>query len=185
MTRLSHQWVFFFPDGSGIFQDDNAKIHQALVVKGWSMRTHECQGAGGLIFTHEFGLHRVLTLTPLKVFGMRWKRLKEWFDSPVINTKSWPKLNATLNVKCYCIRLWKQTPQQMRSVIKAKGGPTESVRLFFWTGRVFYAVSAGSLLIRSLERLESSFIIVPIMCPRVTLLQHESILIKVWSISIT
>ena len=36
---------FFFPDGSGIFQDDNAKINQALVVKKWSMRTHECQGS--------------------------------------------------------------------------------------------------------------------------------------------
>ena len=33
---------FFFPDDSGIFQDDNAKIHRALE---WSMRTHECQGA--------------------------------------------------------------------------------------------------------------------------------------------
>ena len=44
VTRLSHQLIFFFPDGSGIFQDDNAKIHQALVVKEWSMRTHECQG---------------------------------------------------------------------------------------------------------------------------------------------
>ena len=43
----------FFPDGSGIFQDDNAKIHQALGVKEWSMRTHECQGARGVIFTHE------------------------------------------------------------------------------------------------------------------------------------
>ena len=36
---------FFFPDDSGIFQDDNAKINQALLVKEWSMRTHECQGA--------------------------------------------------------------------------------------------------------------------------------------------
>ena len=43
---------FFFPDGSGIFQDDNAKIHQALVVKEWGRRTHECQGARGVIFTH-------------------------------------------------------------------------------------------------------------------------------------
>ena len=44
---------FFFPDGSGIFQDDNAKIHRALVVKEWSMRTHECHAARGVIFTHE------------------------------------------------------------------------------------------------------------------------------------
>ena len=35
----------FFPNGSGIFQDDKAKIHRALVVKEWRMRTHECQGA--------------------------------------------------------------------------------------------------------------------------------------------
>ena len=31
---------FFFPDGSGIFQDNNAKINWALVVKDWSVRSH-------------------------------------------------------------------------------------------------------------------------------------------------
>ena len=36
MTRLSHQCIFFFPDCSGIFQDNNTKIHRALVVKEWS-----------------------------------------------------------------------------------------------------------------------------------------------------
>ena len=30
---------FLFPDGSEIFQDNNANIHLALVVKEWSMRT--------------------------------------------------------------------------------------------------------------------------------------------------
>ena len=49
LNVLNHQVIpsmgFFFPDGSGILQDNNAKIHQALVVKEWSMRTHECQGA--------------------------------------------------------------------------------------------------------------------------------------------
>ena len=35
---------FFFPDGSGIFQDDNAKIHRAVVVKV-EHGDHECQGA--------------------------------------------------------------------------------------------------------------------------------------------
>ena len=34
-------------------QDDNGKTHWALVVKEWSMNTHECQGAWGVIFTYE------------------------------------------------------------------------------------------------------------------------------------
>ena len=58
---------FFFPDGSGIFQDNNAEIHRALVVKEWSMRTHERQ-AQGVIFTHELAT-TVLTLPYLKALG--------------------------------------------------------------------------------------------------------------------
>ena len=45
VTVLNDQIIpsmdFFFPNGSGIFQDNNAKIHRDLVVKESSMRTHE------------------------------------------------------------------------------------------------------------------------------------------------
>ena len=44
---------FFFPDGSGIFQDNNAKIHQALVVKEWSMRTMSVREHEESFFTHK------------------------------------------------------------------------------------------------------------------------------------
>ena len=96
---------FFFPDGLGIFQDNNTKIHRALVEER-SM-------------SPDFNLIEILER----------KRLKEWFDSPVINTQSWPELiQLWMEINVMTLhKVVKTMPQQMRSIIKAKW----SVWLFF------------------------------------------------------
>ena len=43
MARFFNQWIVFFPDGTGIFQDDNAAFHRAERV---------VQGARDIIFTY-------------------------------------------------------------------------------------------------------------------------------------
>lgn len=35
MTRISHIWIFFFPNGAAIFQDDNFKIRRTQTAKEW------------------------------------------------------------------------------------------------------------------------------------------------------
>ena len=73
---------FFFPEGSGIFQDDNAKIKS-----GSSCERVEHEES----FSHIHWPPQSPDFTPLKVIEMCWKRLKEWFDS----------CHATLNgIKC-------------------------------------------------------------------------------------
>ena len=76
---------------------------------------------------------------------MCWKRLKEWFVSPIINTQSyatyaklmqlWMEINVvTLH------KVVKAMPQQMHSVIKAKGGPIQyyNVQLLFFAQAVYF-----------------------------------------------
>ncbi|GBL96077.1 hypothetical protein AVEN_104317-1 [Araneus ventricosus] len=55
----------FFPDGTGIFQDDNAKIHRALIIQNW-FREHE-DSLSYMNWSPE-----IPTFIQLKIFGIYW-----------------------------------------------------------------------------------------------------------------
>ena len=63
---------FFFPDGTGIFQDDNATIHRAQFVKDW-LREHETS------FSHS------PELRPMENF---WDMLEKTFLSRAVYVQS-------------------------------------------------------------------------------------------------
>ena len=125
MIRFMPSMDFFPPDGSGIFQDDNGKIHQALVVKERSMRTHEYQGTWGVIFIHEFAT-RESCLYPIKSL---WDVLEKtegmvWLSSIQNLGQKWIEFWMEINIVTLH-KVVETMPQQMCSVIKAKGGPTK------------------------------------------------------------
>ena len=101
---------FFFHDGLGIFQDDNAKIHLALVVKEWSMRTCECQEAWGVRFTHGLAttkpwLYPIKSLWDVleKTEGMVWPSCHQYkISAKNVCNSGWKY------ILCHCIRLSKQ-----------------------------------------------------------------------------
>ena len=112
LVRSKPSGIFFFP------------WWLRNIVKKLSMRTYECQGAWGVIFTHELATTpQCPDFTPLKLFGMCWKR-KDWKNGStlVINTnlsqkymQIWMEINVVILHKVVEIM-----PQQMLYVIKAK-----------------------------------------------------------------
>ena len=74
---------FFFPDGRGIFQDDNARIHSSSNCK------RMVQGAWVLFHTW-IGHHRVQTLTPFRIFGMCLRGLCKTMPQRMHASFFWP-----------------------------------------------------------------------------------------------
>lgn len=65
----------------GLFQNDSVSNCERVVQDRY------------IIFTH--GLAEILTITPVRMFGMCWKGSARWSDSPIINTRCLGKINAT------------------------------------------------------------------------------------------
>ena len=92
--------------------------------------------------SHFHTLATVLTLTPLKVFGVQGKDWMNGVDSPVINTKSRPKMNATLKGnKCCDVASGCRNNATEKCALQPKQKAVfckRRVWLFFGTGSAFY-----------------------------------------------
>lgn len=112
---------FFFPQNTGSFQDDNAKIHRANCVKDWFTEFSD-------MFLHMDWPPQSPDLNPIEWL---WDVLEKSLRSSPNLPTSLAELGDTLLKKWTGItvdtlhNLVETMPRRMRAVIKAKGGPTK------------------------------------------------------------
>jgi hypothetical protein len=112
---------FYFTDGTGIFQDNNAHIHRAHLLQSW-FSEHERE------FHHMVWPPQSPDLNPIENL---WNELERNLQGslPLPSTfddlgqkllKQWTELHVNTLQKLVALM-----PKRMESVIKAKGSPTQ------------------------------------------------------------
>ncbi|GBN34095.1 Transposable element Tcb1 transposase [Araneus ventricosus] len=121
INQLIKSTNFFFPYGTGIFQDDNANIHRTIIIQNW-FREHEdsfpymnwppqTPDFNPIENLWDILEHRLRggSFLPSSVQCLSGKLLQIW---TTISTETIQNLIETM-------------PRRMRAIIRAKGGPTK------------------------------------------------------------
>ena len=119
MITLCQQWTFFPPEASGVFQDDNAKVHRANIVKSW-FSEHDTS------FQHLIWPPQSPDLNPIEnLWDVLERDLRAHTPLPTsikdvgdLLMKLWPKIKIDTLKK-----LVASMPRRMKAVITAKGSP--------------------------------------------------------------